>query len=432
MSNSMVVGLIIALFIYTFIAWRSREQALLVLVTALPLYLVRFSLGPLPTTLLECMIGLLFVVWAIRDKRFFSLVGTLYRGHKFFGSFLFLFLLAATISIFVSGDLRSAMGIWRAYFIEPALVFLIAFDVLRTKEQVSRVICAAAISAAYIAAIAVYQRFTGWHIPAPWLSELRVTSIYPYPNAVGLYIAPIIPLCIVQLFDSLKVRKNWLAAAWYFLVTCASLFAIYFAKTEAAIVALAVAIPLMGLAWNMKTRIVTVLLCVIISAVIFSSPGLVSSIQEKLLLRDWSGQVRQTVWKESRAMLSDRVIFGAGLAGYQTAMEPYHKAAHLEIFLYPHTIVLNFWSETGLLGLFAFVMIILALFFLLYQSVRMHDGDAPFVRLYALGFFGALLVILIHGLVDAPYFKNDLAVFFWILIALVLRLWHSAKKEGTI
>jgi hypothetical protein len=36
-----------------------------------------------------------------------------------------------------------------------------------------------------------------------------------------------------------------------------------------------------------------------------------------------------------------------------------------------------------------------------------------------LGVACAFLTIIIHGLVDVPYFKNDLAVFFWVLLAIV-------------
>lgn len=32
----------------------------------------------------------------------------------------------------------------------------------------------------------------------------------------------------------------------------------------------------------------------------------------------------------------------------------------------------------------------------------------------------ALSYILLHGLIDVPYFKNDLSVLFWMLLALLL------------
>jgi len=91
-------------------------------------------------------------------------------------------------------------------------------------------------------------------------------------------------------------------------------------------------------------------------------------------------------------MLKDgRLITGAGLANYQATVEPYHtqgifikdfsdpdaqrklvfneayRMAHwqpLEIYLYPHNLVLNFWSELGLAGLLLFIWIILKYFWL--------------------------------------------------------------------
>lgn len=428
----MIIFSAIFLFLFALIVWRSREYGLGILIAALPLYLVRFSFGTLPFTLLEGMIGILFVWWVVRDKRLGATVGMLWRRYRLLSRALALFLIAATISIGVSGDVRAALGVWRAYFIEPAAVFLVAVDVIRTKDQLVRMIWASMMSAAVVAAIAVYQRFTGWHIPAPWLEELRVTSVYPYPNAVGLYLAPIIPLAVVRFFDSLAPRTRLVPAIFSLCAVALSLAAIFFAKTEAALVALAVVLPLMGMAWSMKTRVATVALCAVVAALIFLSPATGSSLQEKLFLNDWSGRVRQKIWKETRAMLSDRLILGAGLAGYQKALEPYHKATHLEIFLYPHTIALNFWSETGILGLFAFVLIVSAVFFLLFQAGQARNGDAARTRLYSLGLCGALLTIGIHGLVDAPYFKNDLAVFFWLLIAYAVCIQRNVQSKQNI
>ena len=91
-------------------------------------------------------------------------------------------------------------------------------------------------------------------------------------------------------------------------------------------------------------------------------------------------------------MLQDgRLIAGAGLANYQTSIKPYHtegifikdysdpesqrklvfneayRNAHwqpLEVYLYPHNIILNFWSELGLAGMLLFVWMIIKYFWM--------------------------------------------------------------------
>jgi len=85
----------------------------------------------------------------------------------------------------------------------------------------------------------------------------------------------------------------------------------------------------------------------------------------------------------------------------------------LEIYLYPHNIVLNFWSELGFLGLLLFLWIALKYLWLVFINYfKKRDG-------FTLGLCLAMLVILIHGLVDVPYFKNDLAAMFWLFIAML-------------
>ncbi|HEX9503907.1 MAG TPA: hypothetical protein VF974_06345, partial [Patescibacteria group bacterium] len=81
-----------------------------------------------------------------------------------------------------------------------------------------------------------------------------------------------------------------------------------------------------------------------------------------------------------------------------------------EILNYPHNIFLNFWLELGILGLISFAWII----FLAYKQYKKSQGQNPLA--VAAGVY--ILIMLIHGLVDAPYFKNDLALLFWFMIAI--------------
>ena len=83
---------------------------------------------------------------------------------------------------------------------------------------------------------------------------------------------------------------------------------------------------------------------------------------------------------------------------------------HLEIFQYPHNIFLNFWVELGLLG-----VITLILFGGYVLSLTKKILTSP----EALIVFFALMQVFIHGIVDVPYFKNDLAILTWILLAII-------------
>ena len=50
-------------------------------------------------------------------------------------------------------------------------------------------------------------------------------------------------------------------------------------------------------------------------------------------------------------------------------------------------------------------------------------GDA-FAAIH-LGVFAAMLAVIVHGLVDVPYFKNDLSLEFWALVGLT---WAGLRR----
>ena len=123
-------------------------------------------------------------------------------------------------------------------------------------------------------------------------------------------------------------------------------------------------------------------------------------------------------------MLKDHWFFGAGFGGYPTVFDPYHKKRFIEIFQYPHTLVFNFWSETGLLGLAAFTGVVVRWIKECLQVWRKQRATDAMI------FFAPLVALLVHGLVDVPYFKNDLALQFWIFAFLAQATFHKKQVDA--
>jgi O-antigen ligase len=93
-------------------------------------------------------------------------------------------------------------------------------------------------------------------------------------------------------------------------------------------------------------------------------------------------------------------------------------SADHENLIYPHDIVLNFWSETGLLGLAAFAWLVVQVVRVALRGLRM--AGEPWARAMAVGLLGLVVAFLVHGVVDVPYFKNDQALAFWALLGVQL------------
>ncbi|OGL67003.1 hypothetical protein A2856_00750 [Candidatus Uhrbacteria bacterium RIFCSPHIGHO2_01_FULL_63_20] len=393
--------LIVVCGLFAFIAWRDLKTAVLLFCAALPVYLIRFHIGPIPSTLLEAFFGILFIIWVIRTHPWHKEI--LPRGWALpFG----LLVLAGIVSFFVSPDRLAALGLFKAYLVEPVFFFLIVRDLFHASEDRTNLLRSLAAGGLFVAAFGIWQFVTGSGIPVPWDLERRVTGPFPYPNALGLYLAPLVVIAALGAWHDVKFRAWWIA----FLLL--SGVALIFSKTEAAWASVpAVVFLLFVREKRFRKQAIAVAACLILLVALI--PAVRGPVTEKLLLRDLSGQVRIAQWKDTAAFLKDHPIFGAGLSGYPIAIEPYHTHPEFEIFQDPHDIVLNIWVELGLIGLLAACLI--------GRNVwRSEKPDWP-----ALAASFALLQMVIHGLVDVPFLKNDLAMMAFALLALVA----STKKN---
>ncbi len=422
---------------FLFLGWRQPRWGLYLILALLPSYLIRFQLGGVPMTLLELMILLLFVVWFIK-----SIFQPEIRPHSKFAGAAMLILLIATVSMFLAPDLIRAAGIWKAYFLEAFLFFVVFSGVIKSSADIKGVIKALGVGVLLVSIFAIIQKLAGgWLVPIDyWLrgEGPRVTSFYGYPNAIGLFVAPVVMLHIGWLYNLIsdfrfpisdfkksEIRnQKLLELVFLSLVIICGMLAIYWARSEGAIIALIIGLIVFGL-FVKKTRWITagvILVAVILMLVL----GLPSVIGEKITFSDWSGQVRLTMWGETWQLIKDNWLVGVGLTGYQNALVPYHQADYLEIFLYPHNFVLNFWVELGLAGLVVFLYLIFKFF---YYGIRFINQKSEIrnQKLLVATLIAVMMVILVHGLVDVPYFKNDLAILWWVIFGLMSVLTYGKE-----
>lgn len=396
---------------------RVLQWMLVMIALLLPMYLVRFSVGPLPMTVLEVLILATVVVWIGSRPDFGRLC-----GHKGLLIACGLFLVAGTIAMLVAPELRTAAGLWRAYIVEPMLVGLM-IAVSATPQTIERLVTAIAVSVGVVSTWAVVQYFwlpdgvTLWsttigEIPnAYWRAEAtrRATSVFPFPNAVALFVAPWIPMLALH---------NW----WYRGVAVLACVAVVLSQSLGAVLGVGAAVFVWMVWYTRWTRVVAIVGAVALGLVLWLVPPQQLATENLYAQKSWSGRVRTSMWAETVEQLTHApsvAVLGNGLGGYQEAVKPFHRLNWAEIYLYPHNIVLNFWSEVGALGVIAFALLIGCVVRLAYR-VR---GPV------AIGIIGAAIVIVVHGVVDVPYFKNDLAVAWWMLVGMAVVLAAPSQKS---
>jgi len=437
--------LIIYLLLFTILAWRNFEFALAFLFFCLPTYMIRFHIGPLPTTLLEVMIWIITAVWLIKFHKNIQYLISNIKVHKSLFIAISFFLLAATISVFTSINTRAALGEWKAFYFEPIILFIIVITTISAERnsamhQISNIqfpmsklptkifnlqssiFFALALCGLITSILSIIQHYTGWMVPnAFWANRetYRVTAWYGFPNAVGLFLAPIWPLALYLLLTNKKQETNnikYPTSNILISISCVlylvfSPIAIYFARSTGSIVALVAGLLFFLFFYNKKTRIIACLVGLVSIIGLVSLPAN-NTVKQELLFQDRSGQLRINMWAETTEFLKAHPITGAGLASYSQLIKPYRIDKWIEVFHHPHNLFLTMWVNLGLLGLFAFVWLIIWFF-----KYSISNIQYPISTKYITT---SMLIILVVGLVDSPYIKNDLAIFFWLLPALIL------------
>jgi len=97
-----------------------------------------------------------------------------------------LVLIISLVAAGVTGFSFSALGIWKAYFFEPILLFILIFNVFKNRNSLRRILWALLASAAAVSLFAIFQKITGWFITNPfWAAAAtrRAVSFFGYPNA---------------------------------------------------------------------------------------------------------------------------------------------------------------------------------------------------------------------------------------------------------
>lgn len=364
----------------------SQELLIYLVLILLPTYLLKFTIFNLPLNVLDVIIIGVFVIFLTQDYKKINL------GHwKYTMS---AFALIGGIAVLVSNDLFAALGLYKSYIIEPMLIGIM---ILTIKPPLYRVLASLCAGMFFVSVIGLVQYVSGYGIPAPWNvrgDEFRITSIYGYPNAIGLLFAPIIAMLSAWIIHINKHRNIFIQ------LTVIAFVVLVLARTDGAVIAVMAAVAFSLLYTKWRWIVAGSLGASLIICFVWQPT------REILLFQDTSGEVRLALWEGTINLLQDRPILGAGLAGFPELYSEYKLDRHVELLLYPHNIILDFWVELGLAGLIWLVAVVVSFF----QRLWKVDSKQKIVLM------AGMIAILVYGLVDVPYFKNDLAVLFWIII----------------
>ncbi len=386
---------------------RYARWLLAITAACLPLYAVRWDYGQLPTTLLENLVVatvLLYLVALSRERQWRRLrsLRTAYDIP------ILLLLVAGVISLFVAKDHRAALGLYKAYFIEPVVLFYVATDLLRQRDDFRTLLLGFGVGTSLFALLNV-----GYFIAAFVTNTVQYgappSAIYTSSNEVAMFLEPPAAFATALVLFSDQRRDRRLALAWAIFLGAALLLTFsrgaYLALAVFAILTLITVRP--DLRKPLLAIAVVAAALVVITIVVASNTPLMESRFSYVAL-NYTLQTRSIIYLATWQMLTAHPILGLGLGGYLYVLHGFPE-------IYPHDAYLAFWAELGLLGLLAFVVILGGL---LWRGWRALPIAAGFERALLWGALGSFVLWGVHGIFDTPYWKNDMSVEFWLVAAI--------------
>lgn len=418
------------LIVFAYISWRKIETGIYAIILLLPLYLVRANVFGIPTTALEVGIYILSIIWFIKNYRLGLFNKTISRilSDRLLLAGIFLLLAGAIISTVLSSDLKTSAGILKGWFFDPFLFFLILIPIVDSVKKRINVLKAISVSGLLIAIISLFY----WYgfLSGGVSYDFRLHGFYTSPNYLAMYLA--VPFIIAIWFHfraSGREKYFWLGAALvmaipiYLTYSYAAWIAIFFS-----VFAMAYSL-LKGLSLAKKSFLLAAcfLAFVLLAA---SQAGTAKFENLKNLSYRSSTNSRLMIWRAAWMIGKDNPVFGIGPGNFQKYYLDYQKRftePYLEWAVpQPHNVLLAFWLETGILGLLGFILLLYWFFkkgISAYKKSR--SISAEWINLggnagVAMLLFSVMAYIVIHGFFDTTYWKNDLAVIFWVVVGLML------------
>lgn len=405
------IFLALALLLHCLLAWQHYQRAVLLTIVVIPAYLLRLTIFGIPTNYFELSVLALGGVGlgqaAIRAQ-------WLAQWHIIPRPVVILsivFLFANGIAVAVSGETQVSLGILKSWIIVPFLFAALTVATCTTRAQQRRILPTLLLSGVFIALICLL--YFSWGV--------RLSGIYDVPNSLALWLAP------------LFVAAVWLVPrSWgYAIATLILGIALLATQSIGAIMASVAALGIGALRWrqadNRRKWLLFLGILILGSALYFSASGRLT-----YLLQPWqqgapnSVSVRLQLWSIGLELIRDHPLAGIGLGQFEPA---YQKKLHERfaaatkplpefVFRDPHNWLLSFWLNTGLVGFISFVGL---QSYVLYRSFRFSEDT--FLQASVL----ALTTLLIFGLVDTIFWKNDLAAVHVLLILIIIRGWEKAR-----
>lgn len=279
-----------------------------------------------------------------------------------------------------------------------------------------------------------------WEDPNVESKSTRIYSTLGNPNLLAAFLIPMIPLSLSLCIASFTRRKYFWSGLLLFtsgVITAATFLTGSRGAYLGLLAGFATFFAISAMAFwkhQPKYRIVLVLLLLVMPAIVWAGLHLIPSFEQRFSSifagsEHSSNAFRLQVWRASSTMFMDNWWFGIG-PGNKTFVLAYglYMTSGFDA-LGTYCVPLEIAVETGILGLASFGLLLVSV------MARAHIGfwqaSDPWQRWLAAGCAAGLMGMMVHGLVDTVFYRPQVQLIFWLLVAIVVSTHLTSSKKSS-
>ncbi|MFQ6677172.1 MAG: tetratricopeptide repeat protein [Fidelibacterota bacterium] len=396
---------------------------------------------------LAVVVFILMILWMIKLIR--------YKNHLLFSTPLTLPILFFLIINIVS--LNAAVNIYESLFplTKLFLLSILFFIIINNISQngIDLILKVWAFSGGIISIVGIGQ-YLGFGFD--WIpSAGNPSSTFGYRNIAAMFLIMTLP---ITGFLFIKCRRNSRMIFWGIIFSLLSIFLIY-TRTRGAWVGLTGALVLSAILLKIvnnnqvnvtqklqkqfqskQKRTIALIVCgvIVICSTIDPKTDLRGSKAELFstvssIIGDGGDSGRFGMWKASLDMFSDgsNWLTGVGVNNWQFLYPAYaqgHMINFSHITRHPHNDYLSILTETGVIGFFIYIWLLLTVFSMMLKLLK-QDTNAINILL-TVSLFISFTAILIHSFFSFPKEHIAISMFFWLIMSLITTIYTQLHHHG--
>lgn len=332
---------------------------------------------------------------------------------QFDETIFFLFFLAATgVSVFYSRDLMGSFSDWLR-LVSVFSVYLLARIIFVDRGQVRSAFTAVLLSSLIPLAVACVQYITGRGLVLDG-TQARIVGTFLHPNAFASYLLILLVFGVSQWFEKEKI-----VSPFFLRILISLIFVIFiFTFSRGGWLALVVSMIFLG---AVRYRKLLVFFPLVLLLVVVSVPATMDRIENTFNPGYTHGRSawawRQDTWKEILPLVYEKPFLGHGLATVEA-----------ELGVMTHNDYLRLLAETGMVGLIAYLLLMLSLLIGIFRDFRRTRSEL--VRGLQVGLMAMIVGFLFRQFADNTLRNTVVMIYFWLLAALIRTMGRLSLRPG--